>query len=213
MVSRRLAASLLLCVAVFGAGAARAAGPTPTEVVERLNAALIEVMREADALGFQGRYERLAPVLSAAFDFPLMARISAGKHWRTWDEVLRARFVAAFGNTSIATYAARFDGYGGERFEVLGEQPGRRKTVLVRNRLVKSDGEAVAIDYLFKTGAEGWRVVDVFLDGKFSELALKRSEYGAVIKNDGVEALIRGLGDQAARLAAENETKTPLNPP
>ncbi len=208
MVSRLLAASLLLCVAVLGAGAARAAEPTPTEVVERLNAALIEVMREADALGFQGRYERLAPVLSAAFDFPLMARISAGKHWRAWDEVLRARFVAAFGNTSIATYAARFDGYGGERFEVLGEQPGRRKTVLVRNRLVKSDGETVAIDYLFKTGAgdskAGWRVIDVLLDGKFSELALKRSEYGAVIKNDGVEALIRGLGDQAARLAAEN---------
>ncbi len=210
MVSRVLAASLLLCFAVLGAGAgaARAAEPTPTEVVERLNAALIEVMREADALGFQGRYERLAPVLSAAFDFPLMARISAGKHWRAWDEVLRARFVAAFGNSSIATYAARFDGYGGERFEVLGEQPGLRKTVLVRNHLVKSDGEAVAIDYLLKTGAgdskDGWRVVDVFLDGKFSELALKRSEYGAVIKNDGVETLIRGLGDQAARLAAEN---------
>ncbi len=208
MVSRLIAASLLLCVAVLGAGATRAAGPTPTEVVERLNAALIEVMREAEALGFKGRYERLAPVLSAAFDFPLMARISAGKHWRTWDDVLRARFVAAFGNSSIATYAARFDGYGGERFEVLGEQPGLRETVLVRNRLVKSDGETVAIDYLFKTGAgdskAGWRVIDVFLDGKFSELALKRSEYGAVIKNDGIETLIRGLGDQAARLAAEN---------
>ncbi len=204
MVSRLLAASLLLCVAVLGAGAARAAGPTPTEVVERLNAALIEVMREADALGFQGRYERLAPVLSAAFDFPLMARISAGKHWRTLDEVLRGRFVAAFGKSSIATFAARFDGYGGERFEVLGEQPGRRKTVLVRNRLIKSDGEAVAIDYLFKSGAEGWRVVDVLLDGKFSELALKRSEYGAVIKNDGIEALIRGLDKKAARLAKEN---------
>lgn len=204
MVSRRLAASLLLCVAVFGAGAARAAGPAPSEVVERLNAALIEVMREADALGFQGRYERLAPVLSAAFDFPLMARISAGKHWRTLDDVLRGRFIAAFGKSSIATFAARFDGYGGERFEVLGEQPGRRETVLVRNRLIKSDGAAVAIDYLFKSGAEGWRVVDVLLDGKFSELALKRSEYGAVLKNDGVEALIRGLDENAARLATEN---------
>ncbi len=194
----------MLCVVVFGAGAVRAAGPAPSEVVERLNVALIEVMRKADALGFQGRYERLAPVLSAAFDFPLMARISAGKHWRTLDEDLRGRFVAAFGKSSIATFAARFDGYGGERFEVQGEEPGRRKTVLVRNRLIKSDGEAVAIDYLFKSGAEGWRVVDVLLDGKFSELALKRSEYGAVIKNDGVEALIRGLDENAARLAKEN---------
>ena len=120
------------------------------------------------------------------------------------DEVLRGRFVAAFGKSSIATFAARFDGYGGERFEVLGEQPGRRETVLVRNRLIKSDGEAVAIDYLFKSGAEGWRVVDVLLDGKFSELALKRSEYGAVIKNDDIEALIRGLDENAARLAKEN---------
>ncbi len=204
MVSRQLAVSLLLCVAVLGAGAARAAEPTPTEVVERLNAALIEVMREAEALGFKGRYERLAPVLSAAFDFPLMARISVGKHWRAWDEVLRARFVAAFGNSSIATYAARFDGFGGERFEILGEAPGRRKTVLVRNHLVRSDGDAVAIDYLLKATGGHWRVVDVYLDGKYSELALKRSEYGAVIKNHGVAALIQSLDEKAADLAAEN---------
>jgi len=204
LVSRVLAASLLLCVAVLGAGAARAAGPTPTEVVERLNAALIEVMQEADALGFKGRYERLAPVLSAAFDFPLMARVSAGKHWRAWDAVLRARFVAAFGNTSIATYAARFDGYGGERFEILGEAPGRRKSILVRNHLVRNDGTTVAIDYLLKANEGNWRVVDVYLDGKYSELALKRSEYGAVIKNHGIAALIQSLDEKAADLAAEN---------
>jgi phospholipid transport system substrate-binding protein len=105
---------------------------------------------------------------------------------------------------SIATYAARFDGYGGERFEVLGEAPARRKTVLVRNHLVGNDGEAVAIDYLLKAAEGRWRVVDVYLDGKYSELALKRSEYGSVIKNHGVEVLIRSLDEKAAKLAAEN---------
>ncbi len=204
MASRLLAALLLLCVAGFGPGAARAAEPAPSEIVERLNAVLIEVMQGAEALGFQGRYARLAPVLSAVFDFPLMARISAGRHWRALDEATRGRFVEAFGNMSIATYAARFDGYGGERFEVLGEAPARRKTILVRNHLVKSDGEAVAIDYLLKANQGRWRVVDVFLDGKYSELALKRSEYGSVIKNHGVEVLIRSLDEKAAELAAEN---------
>ncbi len=204
MASRLLAVLLLLCFTGFGSGAARTAEPTPTEIVERLNVALIEVMQGAEALGFQGRYQRLAPVLSATFDFPWMARISAGGHWRSLDEATRGRFVEAFGKVSIATYAARFDGYGGERLEVLDEAPARRKTVLVRNRLVKSDGGTVAIDYLFKTGAEGWRVVDVFLDGKYSELALKRSEYGSVIKNHGFEALIRGLDENAARLAKDN---------
>ena len=204
MASRLLAVLLLLCVtgSGLGSGAGRAAEPTPSAVVERLNAVLIEVMQGAEALGFQGRYARLAPVISATFDFPLMARISAGRHWRALDQVVRGRYVTAFGNMSIATYAARFDGYGGERFEVLGEAPGRRKTVLVRNQLVKSDGEAVAIDYLLRATKGGWRVVDVFLDGKYSELALKRSEYGSVIKNHGVAALIQSLDQKAAKLAA-----------
>ncbi len=206
MASRLLAVLLLLCVtgAGFGPGAARAAEPTPFAIVERLNAVLIEVMQGAEALGFEGPYERLAPVLTATFNFPRMARISAGRHWRALDEATRGRLIEAFGNMSIATYAARFDGYGGERFEVLGEAPARRKTILVRNHLVKSDGEAVAIDYLLKAAQGRWRVVDVFLDGKYSELALKRSEYGSVIKNHGVEVLIRSLDEKAAKLAAEH---------
>ena len=146
----------------------------------------------------------LAPVLSATFNFPLMTRISVGRHWRALDEATRGRLVEAFGKLSIATYAARFDGYGGERFEGRGEAPARRKTVLVRNRLVKSDGEAVAIDYLLKAAEGRWRVVDVFLDGKYSELALKRSEYGSVIKNHGIEVLIQSLDEKAAELAAKN---------
>ena len=202
MISRLLAAVLLLGLA--GHGAARSAEATPSEIVERLNATLIEVMQGADTLGFQGRYERLAPVLSTTFDFPLMARVSAGRRWRDLGAATRARYLTAFGNMSIATYAARFDGYGGERFEVLGEEPGRRKTVLVRNHLIKSDGEAVAIDYLLKAAEGEWRVVDVYLDGKYSEMALKRSEYRAVIKNDGIDALIRRLDEKAAKLAAGN---------
>lgn len=204
LASRLLAVFLLLSFTGLGSGAGRAAEPTPSEIVERLNVALIEVMQGAETLGFQGRYQRLAPVLSAAFDFPWMARISVGRHWRALDEVTRGRFVEAFGKLSIATYAARFDGYGGERFEVLGEAPGRRETVLVRNHLVRNDGETVAIDYLLKAREEHWRVVDVFLDGKYSELALKRSEYGSVIKNHGMAALIQSLDDKAAELAAKN---------
>lgn len=201
MASRLLAVLLVLYAA--GVGAARAGEATPTEIVERLNGTLIEVMQGAGALGFQGRYDRLAPTLSAVYDFPVMARISAGRHWRGLDAATRARLVVAFGKVSIATYAARFDGYGGERFEVMGEEPGRRKTVLVRNRLVKSDGAAVAIDYLLKSAEGDWRVVDVYLDGKYSELALKRSEYGSVIENYGVEVLIRRLDEKATALAAE----------
>jgi phospholipid transport system substrate-binding protein len=46
-------------------------------------------------------------------------------------------------------------------------------------------------------------VVDVFLDAKYSELAMKRSEYGSVIKNAGFDELIRRLDQKIADLAAK----------
>ncbi len=182
---------------------AAAAEEAPGDIVGRLNAVLMEVMQQADELGFSGRYDRLAPVLREAFNFSLMARISVGRHWRKLENSDRDRLVDAFGRMSIATFAARFDGYSGERFEVLGEKPAPRKAILVRNRLIKSDGEAVEINYLLKTAEGRWRVVDVFLDAKYSELAMKRSEYGAVIKNAGFDELIRRLDEKIAKLAAE----------
>ena len=197
-----LAAGLVLCLC-WPLPPAAAAEEAPSDIVGRLNAVLMEVMQQADELGFSGRYDRLAPVLSEAFNFSLMARVSVGRHWRKLENSDRDRLVDVFGRLSIATFAARFDGYSGERFEVLGENPALRKAILVRNRLIKNDGEAVEINYLLKTAKGRWRVVDVFLDAKYSELAMKRSEYGAVIKNAGFNELIRRLNEKIATLAAE----------
>ncbi|RMD61973.1 MAG: hypothetical protein D6826_08595 [Alphaproteobacteria bacterium] len=175
----------------------------PSDVVARLDEALIDVMRNAEALGYRGRYARLESVLRKSFHFPLMAAISLGRHWRTLSPAQRRQFVAVFRRMSIATFAARFDGYGGERFEVVGEEPGPRGTVLVRNRLIKPDGTAIEINYLLKKTRDRWRVVDVYLDAKFSELALKRSEYGGILANEGFDALIARIERKLADLGAD----------
>jgi phospholipid transport system substrate-binding protein len=194
-------------IAVFSAlwapPPAAAAGDSPQAIVERLNDTLLGVMRDAEALGYQGRFDRLAPALSEAFDFPLMARASLGRHWKNLDRAQRDRMIELFARSSAATFATRFDGFSGERFEVLGERQGPRKSILVQNRLVKSDGEAVEINYLLRRRKERWQVVDVFLDAKYSELALKRSEYTAVVQNEGFDALLARLEARLVELAAE----------
>ncbi len=199
----RLVPGFALCLALAFTGPATAEPGRPAELVEGLNAALIEVMRGAEALGYQGRFDRLAPVLNETFNFQVMAGISAGRHWRELTPDQRRTLVDAFARMSIGTFAARFDGYSGERFEVAGEEPGPRDTVLVRNKLVKSDGEAVEINYLTKRFEERWRVVDVYLDSKFSELAIKRSENTAVLDSDGFEALIGRIESKLAEWAAQ----------
>ena len=183
-------------------GPAGAAGEPPRAVAERLDAAILEAMRNAEALGYQGRYELLAPVLEQAFDFPYMARVSIGRYWRKMDEARRARMVGAFTRLSIATFAARFNGYGGETIQILGEEEQPRGAILVVNHLVKTDGDPVAIDFLMREDEGRWRVVDVFLDAKYSELAIKRAEYTTVYQRDGFDRLIEIMEAKIAELAA-----------
>lgn len=183
--------------------AADLAAATPEALVEQLNGVLLEAMRNADALGYQGRYDLMRPTLTQTFNFPVMAQITAGTgRWRDFTQDQRQRLVESFSRMSIATFASRFDGYGGEQFEVVDAQPQRNDRILVRSRLVRTDGQPpVELNYLFQEFSGGWRVLDVYLDGIYSELSRQRSEYAAILSNGGVEALIREIDAVTQRLA------------
>ena len=206
MLSRlRVIGFLLTVIAAAGLGQqAWAVTGSPSDVVARLNDTLLSVMQEAEPLGFQGRFDRLAPELIGAFNLPAMASTAAGKHWKKLDTAQRKRLIDVFGRSSIATFAARFDGYSGETFKIIEETPGPRGSMLVRNKLIKNDGDSIEINYLLRVFHDRWRVVDVFLDAKYSEMALTRSEYTSVISNRGFDSLIRELEEKLARMT---ETK------
>jgi phospholipid transport system substrate-binding protein len=181
--------------------AAQEAGPVA--VIEELNAALLEVMQAADELGYEGRYKQLAPVLEASYDFPFMTRVASGASWRDMSAAQQADLVALFTEMSIASYAARFDGFSGEAFEILGEVPGPRDAVVVESRLLRPDDEPVGLNYVMRDDAAGWRIVDVLLDAKFSELARQKAEFAAVLRNGGVADLKALLQEKIATLEAE----------
>lgn len=174
----------------------------PSTLVDRLNGTLLQVMQHADQLGYEGRYETLAPVLVDAFNFPAMARISVGKHWDELSQEQKKELTQIFARLSVATFAARFDGYGGEQFRITGQRDQRRNTILVENELVKTSGDTVPINYLVRQFDGGWRIIDVYLDAKYSELALKRSEYSAVIEREGFQNLLVAMEDKIAQYAS-----------
>jgi phospholipid transport system substrate-binding protein len=201
VLSKRLGVGALLSIACLSG--LLAAPSEPQEVIERLHASLLEVMQGADELGYQGRYERLEPVLQKSYDFPFMIRIALGPAWRELDEGQRAELTELFMDMSVANYAARFDGYNGERFEILGQEPGPRDAVLVQSRIVLSDDEPVQLNYLLKQFDDGWRIIDVLLDARYSELARQRAEFAAVLRSGGVPDLMATLERKIAQLTAE----------
>lgn len=175
----------------------------PQQVIERLNATLLEVMRNAAELGYEGRYEQLEPVLEESYNFPFMIRIAVGPTWREFDEDQRAQITQLFTEMSIANYAARFDGYSGERFEIVGEEPAPRDAVLVHSRILLPDEEPVELSYLLKEFDGDWRIIDVLLDARYSELARQRAEFAAVLRSGGVPDLVATLERKIAQLTAE----------
>lgn len=202
----RMNAVLRLSVVVLALSLAAPAGAqtdTPSGIIDRVNAALLQAMENADALGFEGRYEALAPVLSDAFDFSGMSQVMIGAEtWRTLTPEQKQRLVDAFARLAITSYAARFDGYSGERFEIEGEQQTPRGGVVVRSRIVRPADDPVDLDFVFRDAGGRWRIIDVLLGGTVSELSTRRSEYGAVLARQGFDGLIAEIERAIARLRA-----------
>ena len=183
-----------LALALASLPAPALADPAPAAgVVERLHAALLDAMQRADELGYAGRRELLEPVLAASFDFAFMSRLALGSEWRRLDDVQRQRWIATFQELSLATYAARFDGFSGESFATDATEPAARDTTLVKTRLVRADDEPVHLNYRLRQDGDGWRIIDIYLNGTVSEVALRRSEYAAVLERSGFEALVAEL--------------------
>jgi len=169
------------------------------DTVQGLYDALLGTMKNTRALGRSGRFTQLEPVIRRSFDIPMMARLSVGPTWAGMNEAQRQQIIESFGRYIAATYADRFDGYAGQKLQVTGEQP-NAGGVMVTSQIVKANGEPVKVDYMMRRNGENWLICDIYLDGAISEVATRRSEFGAIIRADGVDGLIAALNRKADML-------------
>lgn len=167
-------------------------------VIQSLCNTLLAVMKQATQLGPRGRYQRLDPEIRRAYNLPLMTRLAIGPDWQRMSPQEQQQLIAAFSDYSVATYAARFDGYSGEHFEVDPKPVPNASGLLVDTKLVKSSGEPVQLNYLMRSGDAGWQIIDVYLSGTVSQLATQRSEFTSVLHRDGAAGLLNLLKQKVA---------------
>lgn len=197
-----LFSSLALAAASGAAPEAAAAATSPPDgTVNDLHAALLAVMKDADELGYEGRFDRLYPLLPQLFDLPFMAQKSIGRYWKTTSEAERAQLLDTFTRFTAANYAGNFDEYSGQVFETLGTEESTHGTMLVRSQLVNPDGEKIQLNYRLRPVDGRWKIIDIYLNGTVSELALRRSEYSSLIGREGFGALIAALDDKITDLS------------
>ena len=202
MFFRLIGAAVFICVALYPLHG-RAEQPGPTKVIQKFNETLLEAMKKADELGYSGRYKLLEPIIQDSFAIPFMAAQSTGRYWKTFKEEERSLFLKTYTDWTIATYAGRFDGYSGERFDLVSESAPLQGTVTVISNLIKQNNEEVRFHYLFREIDGVWRIVDIQISG-VSQLALTRAQFVGVIKDKGFNGLISMLRDKTGDLEKGN---------
>jgi phospholipid transport system substrate-binding protein len=200
-----------------GLGIAMLANPAysaPTSgggTVQGLYDELLGTMKSGRSLGQSGRFARLEPVIRRTFDIPTMARLSVGSSWVTLSEAQRQQVIESFGHYISAIYADRFDSYAGQKLQVTGEQPAA-DGMMVKSQIIKANGEPVNVDYIMRRNGDTWMISDIYLDGAISEVATRRSEFGAILKNEGIDGLIAALNRKANVLNVSAQSLSRTNP-
>jgi phospholipid transport system substrate-binding protein len=195
---------LLIALACFSGAPswARAEQAAAPAAAKDLYDALLTSMKKGASMNFAARRDMLTPVIQRDYNLPLMTRFAVGSIWQSMAPENRRKLVEAFSAYSIATYARRFDGYSGERFEVdpvAAPLPGG--DCIVHTKLFTGDPDPIQLDYRMRKTADCWRIIDVYLSGTISEIAARRSEYSTILRQGGAPALIELLTKKTADLA------------
>jgi phospholipid transport system substrate-binding protein len=198
---RRFGALALSAVSAMAAAApARADATEPAAIVQSLYDALLATMKDGEKLGFDGRYQKLEPVIHKVFDIATMCKIAMGGYWTTLTTDKKNAVLVAFDKYSVSTYASRFKADKGVKFQVGQTKPVPNERKMVETKIIKPDGEPVDINYLFRKNPDGWQVIDVYLAGAISQLTQMRSEFSEPLQKGGVDALIQVLDQKVEQL-------------
>ena len=177
---------------------------SPTAVVRATLDAVFHILDDPHlkpATQPKQRRHQLEQVIAERFDYEEMSKRTLAAHWKPLSPSERQEFVQLFKTFLSDQYAARIEGYAGERVVYLSE-----RTVdgyaEVRTRLV-SDKLDFPMDYRLTNKDGTWYAYDVIVDG-VSLVMNYRSQFGKIIGESSFQELLRRLRDRPVKDKAKN---------
>jgi len=204
----RYCAGLVLACTLGSAAAAvgktQAPRQTPDQAIRQTTdqlRALIRDNRAAYEADSQQFFDMVEKVVVSRFDTRYIGQIILGTHWRNASEAQRQRFIVAFRNNLVHSYARALlentDMVELKWKPVHMAQNAQEATVNVD--LLRKEGPPVPIGFdVHLVGAE-WKVYDVKIDN-VSLANTFRSQFTPEIRKNGIDGLIKRLESGAKPL-------------
>jgi phospholipid transport system substrate-binding protein len=129
-------------------------------------------------------------------DFEEATRLAVGRGWAKASPEQKKQLVSEFRNMLVRTYSNAIGGYEGQTMKVM---PVRMKPgdtdVTVHNQFIRPGGKPVLLDYSMRKTDAGWKIYDIVVEG-VSLVLTYRSEFDAVVKQEGIDGLIKRLSQK-----------------
>ena len=184
---------LIFVCSVFSVGAF---AESPNPVIEEAAALLDEAVkgrRDELAADKDTLYALINGILLPRFDRKYAAQLVLARHWRSASPEERERFVDAFYNNLMETYAEAVLEFDLGRLKVLpyrGDDTKKRTTVKTTMRL--DDGTKVPVNYGMVKRDGAWLMFDVTIEG-ISYVRNFKAEINAEIQAKGLSGVIERL--------------------
>jgi phospholipid transport system substrate-binding protein len=183
------------------------AGPLAAATPEQAGEFMLKLANQAIAtlratqMAQEQRESVFHKLLSEAFDLDAISRFVAGRHYQRMSGEQRTEYHHLFSLFLIKTYARRLSGYSGETFSVISSRPADEQHIVVRSRIERPSGPALDCDWRLRAGDNGFRIVDLTVEGVSMAVA-QRQDFSAVIAGNGVGGLLAALRARTDHLPA-----------
>jgi len=126
-------------------------------------------------------------------DFQHATRLAVGRAWNQATPEQKQKLTSEFRSMLVRTYSNGIGAYQGQTLKVL---PARGKPdpedTTVRTQFQRPGGQPLPIDFAMRKTDQGWKVYDITVEG-VSLVLTYRSEFDAVVKQEGIDGLIKRL--------------------
>jgi len=129
-------------------------------------------------------------------DFEEATRLAVGRAWKEASPEQRKILVDEFRKMLVRTYSNGIESYQGQTLKILpsrGKQGGDDATV--RAQFIRAGGQPLPLEFQARKTDKGWKIYDIAIEG-VSLVLTYRSEFDAVVKQGGIDALVKRLREK-----------------
>jgi phospholipid transport system substrate-binding protein len=196
---KKLLQSWGLVLGALCAFAAYAQEMKPDELVKKVTDEVLAAVKSDKQLAAGDKQKALKLAEEKVLphiDFEEATRLAVGRSWREATPEQKKRLTDEFRRMLVRTYSSAISAYEGQTMKV---QPVHMKAddtdVTVHNQYIRPGGKPVQLDYQMHKTQSGWKIYDIIVEG-VSLVLTYRSEFDAVVKQQGVDGLIKRLAEK-----------------